>query len=216
MITTLATTAERIIRRLSGGDIPSDSPYKMEFVIEDVRDALRADLKLELLERRSGQEDDRTPITQYIATYFNIPVILEAATNRTYIEIPSNYMSLKHNKGIHWVASMRTPTRKMIPIANPSVTMNLPHGDLERGNHGYYVEGMKIYSMRNLLTDKGSKLLLKLLVPAPDTWSQDDPLPVLPENISRVMDIVVGRMSNPKVPQERLNDGNPNYRIANG
>lgn len=216
MIDTLGTTAERVIRRLSGGDIPSDSPYKMEFIVADVRDMFRADLKLEVLERRTGQEDDRTPVTQYIATYFDIPVQLEILTKRAYIDMPSNYMSLKHNKGIHWVASMRTPNRKMILIANPSVAINLPQADLERLNYGYYVEGLRIYWMRDIMKDKEMKVLLKLLIPAPDTWTIDMPLPVLPENVSRVIDAVVAKNLNPKVPQERLNDGNPNYRAANG
>lgn len=216
MIDTLATIAERVIRRLSGGDIPSDSPYKVEFVIADVRDALRADLKLELLERRAGKEDDRTPITQYIATYEDVAILEEKSTYRTFIPIPSNYVSMKHNKGIHWVASMKTPEIRMIPVANPSVSRNLPHFNLERQNFGYYVEGMKIYWTRNILKDKHTKALLKLIVPAPDTWGINDPLPLLPENVARIIDGVVARNLNPKVPQERLNDGNPNYRAANG
>src|SRR5688500_5455907 len=106
MIDTLGTIAERVIRGLSGGDIPSDSPYKMEFVVADVRDALREDLKLEVLQRRSGREDDRTPVTQYIATYLNLAVQEDSVTKRAFITLPSSYMSLKHNKGIYWIADM--------------------------------------------------------------------------------------------------------------
>lgn len=214
MIETLGTIGERIIRGLSGGDIPSDSPYKMEFVIADIKDALREDLKLEILQRRSGREDDRTPVTQYIATYPNVLIQWDAVTKRCYFDLPSSYMSLKHNKGIHWVADARTPHLQMIPVANPGVTIHLPHADMERVNYAFYIEGLKGFFLRNVLRDKLQKLLLKLIVPAPDTWTIDMPLPVLPENIARVMDVVKNRQLM-RVPQDRLNDGNPNLRPAN-
>ena len=218
MIDTLGTIAERVIRRLSGGDIPSDSPYKMEFVIEDVRDALAEDLKLEILQRRGagGAEDDRTPVTQAIATYLNIAVKEDPVTKQVYIDLPSNYMSLKFNKGIHWVADMRTPLVQMIPVANAGVTVNLPHADMERQSYGFYVEGQKLLWIRNILRDKVTKVLVKLIVAAADTLGVDEPLTVLPENVARVIDRVVQmQQMNPRLPQDRLNDNNPNLRPQN-
>ncbi len=217
MIDTLGTIAERVIRRLSGGDIPSDSPYKMEFVVEDVRDALAEDLKLEMLQRRGqgGVEDDRTPVTQAIATYLNVVVKEDPITKQVYADLPSNYMSLKHNKGIHWVADMRTPLVQMIPVANAGVTVNLPHADMERQSYGFYVEGLKLLWIRNILRDKVTKVMVKLIVASADTLGIDEPLPVLPENVARIIDRVIGMQMNPRLPQDRLNDNNPNIRAQN-
>jgi len=214
MTTTLNILTERVIRRLSGGDIPDDSPYNHRDVMSVVVDCLREDLKLEMLQRRGGGEDDRTPVTQMVATYPNIDVQHDAVTNRTYVDLPSSYMSLKYNTGVRGIADMRNPLKMMIPVSNPSVTSRLQHGDFERDNYGYYVEGQRAYWMRDILKDKVSKVLIKLVVAAPDTWGVDDPLPVIPENVGRVLDAALKRVQN-LFPNDRLNDGNPNLRAAN-
>lgn len=214
MIYTLNILAERVIRDLSGGDIPNDSPYNWDAVIAHIRDAIREDLKLELLQRRAGQEDDRTPISQFIATYMNVPVQIERETFRVYIDLPTAYMSLKHNKGIHAISPMRNPNKRMIPIANPGVTEHLQHADFEQDNYGFYVEGHRVYWMRDILRDDIKTVLLKLIVPAPDTVSMDEPLPLVPENVARIIDTVKNRVLNRNV-NDRLNDGNPNLRPQN-
>jgi len=214
MIYTLNILSEMTRRRLSGGDIPNDSPYLPAQVIAELINAIREDLKLEMLGRRAGGEDDRTTITQYIATFFDIEVKEEKSTGRVYIDLPSSYSSLKHNKGIHAVSDMRTPNHRMIPVHNPGVTSHLPNVDLEQSNFGYYTEGQRIYWMRNILNEKIKKILLKLLVPAPDTLGNNDPLPLLPENVGRIIDVVVNRILN-RMPQDRLNDNNPNIRPNN-
>jgi hypothetical protein len=214
MIYTLNILTELIIRDLSGGDIPNDSPYSWDAVTAHVRNALREDLKLELLQRRAGREDDRTPVTQYIATYKDVEVQVEQETYRVFIDLPSSYMSLKHNKGIHAISPMKSPNAWMIPVANPGVTAHLQHADFERDNYGYYVEGQKVFFMRDIIKDNIKKVLLKLIVPAPDTIGADDPLPVIPENVARIIDMVKNRILNKNV-NDRLNDGNPNLRPQN-
>jgi len=216
MIETLGTMAERIIRDLSGGDIPSDSPYKFEFVVEHVRDVMAEDLKLEVLQRRGasgGKEDDRSPITQFIATYPDVVVKVEAPTGRSYIDLPTSYPSLKFNKGIYWVSKMQSQ-KPFIPVAYHSVVLQLSHGDFERDNQGYYVEGLKVFFLRDITKDEIKKVLLKMIVPAADTLGPDDPLPLLPENVSRIMDAVKQRIQN-RALQDRLNDNNPNLRGTN-
>jgi hypothetical protein len=216
MIETLNTITESVIKDLSGGPIPDDSPYDEAFVRLSVRDALREDLKLELLNRRAGSdgENDRSHITQYIASYFDVQVQYEASTKRAYIDLPSTFMSMSWNKGLHCLADMRTPLKQMIPVTNPGVTVHLQHGNFERDNYGFYAEGRKVYWMRNILQDKVTKVLLKLIVPAPDTWGNDDPLPVLGENIARVKRVVKNDILN-RFPNDRVNDNNPNIRPQN-
>ncbi|MGC3945361.1 MAG: hypothetical protein QM762_12745 [Chryseolinea sp.] len=216
MIETLGTLTESIIRDLSGGDIPSDSPYKPEFVVRHICDAMREDLKMEILNRRGGmggKEDDRTAVTQYIATLGPITVKQDSATARTYIDLPA-YMSLKFNKGIHAISTEKGSLKRFIPIANPGVTSRLPHGDLERDNFGYYLEGLRAFFMRDLIREKITKLLLKVVQPAPESLGMDDPLPILPENVGRIKEMVKARMVN-RIPNDRLNDNNPNLRVTN-
>lgn len=214
-MTTLNILTERVIRQLSGGDVPDDSPYDFEDVMATVIDCLREDMKLEMLQRRGGDEDDRGPVTQAIATYPNIEVKRDDVSGRTYIDLPSAYMSLKYNAGIRGIADMKSPLTMMIPVTNPSITSRLQHGDFERVNFGYYAEGQKVYWIRDILKERISKVLVKLMVAAPDGSNPDEPLPVVPENVARILDAATKRVLN-QFPNDRLNDGNPNIRAANG
>jgi hypothetical protein len=103
----------------------------------------------------------------------------------------------------------------MIPVANAGVTVNLPHADMERQSYGFYVEGLKLLWIRNILRDKVTKVMVKLIVASADTLGIDEPLPVLPENVARIIDRVIGMQMNPRLPQDRLNDNNPNIRAQN-
>lgn len=214
MITTLNILAELVIRPLVGGDEPSDSPYNKAFVIEELRMALNEDLKLERLKRRA-QDDDRSNIAQMIATYEDVVVQIQKTTARAYIDLPTNFLSLERNKGIVSVSAMDKPLNAFIRVDHPSVTSRLPHSHFENiGTQGYYVEGLRIYFMRDIKKEKIDKILLKLLVAAPDTIRPDDALPVLPENVGRILDLVRQRVSN-KAPQDRIADNNPNLRQTN-
>jgi hypothetical protein len=124
-------------------------------------------------------------------------------------------MVLKYNKGIYSVADMRTPYKHMVPVANPGVTYNLIHSSFERDNYGYTQEGMRGYFMRDPHRDGVKKLLVQLLLPAPESIGLDEPLPLIPENISRIKDIVMQRIAT-RMPQDRLNDNDPNLRVTNG
>lgn len=215
MIYTLNILAELAIRSLSGGDIPSDSPYSRVAVILEIKNALREDMKLQILEKRAGEQDDRSLPTQYIASYPDVVVQRDVALQRDYINLPSAYTSLKYNKGVYWISPMKRPHKQMVPVTEPTISMNLRHGQYERQNYGYYVEGQKAFFTRDILRDeKIDKVLLKLVVAAPDTWGNDDPLPVIPENIGRVLDIVKKRIQNVFL-NDRIADGNPNIRQQN-
>lgn len=215
MTPTIQIIAERAIRRLSGGDIPNDSPYDIDFIKADVRDAMREDLKLELLQSRDQRDNNRGAVTLYLATYAPIKVLFDAMTNRAYITLPeSGYMNLKYNKGIHAVSNVKTPLKRMIPIANPGVTSNLPHADLERSNFGYYAQGSKIFWMRNIIAENIANVMVVLVIPAPESIGDNEALPLLPENVARILDLVVKR-NMPMVPQDRIDDNDPNLRKLN-
>ena len=214
MIPTLNIIAERAIRELSGGEIPNDSPYDIDYVIETARDAVNEDLKVEILKRRSGDEDDKSPIAQAIATYPNVAVTFDKPTGRAMAQLPDNFISLKRNKGVHSVSEMRKSLKTMIPIHNPQIAARLPHGDLEKDNYGYYLEGDKIFWMRDIIQEGIDKVLVKLIISAPAGLDKNAPLMLFPENLGRIVDLVKLRIQNKNV-QDRLADNNPNIRALN-
>lgn len=214
MYSTLNILSERVIRDLSGGDIPMESPYDQSHVIEHVRDAMNEELKREILVRRGGDSDDKSAISQYIYTYQNIQVKRDITTRRTYAELPSYFLSLKYNKGIHSVSTMTDSLNRMIRIANPGVTSKLPHADLEKVNFGYYVEGMTVFWMRDILQERISSVMIKLLIAAPITLGIDDPLPLTPESLGRILDVAKARVQA-RTPQDRIADEDPNLRQVN-
>lgn len=213
MFYTFNILAERIIRDLSNGPISSDSPYDPEYIKLKIRDAMQESLKMEILGKRTGQTDDKEPPTSCIFTY-TLDVLIESATHRVYIELPSYFVSLKYNKGIHSVAPVKKSLHAMIRVQNPTVSSHLPHADLERANYGYYVEGLKVFWMRDIIKDDITRVLVKLVSAAPSNFGDDDVLPLIPENIGTIEDIVKARVQNKGV-QDRIADGNPNIRAIN-
>lgn len=219
-MTTLREEVELIMRRLSGGDVPDDSPYDRDFVAREYRDAMREDCKMEMKTRRHGDGDDKSPIGQFIATY-KVPVATDTESSRAYVGIPDNFLSLKYNKGIHDLLAVDPKSKHLLnsflPVENPQVSSHLMVGDPEmmEGFNTYYLEGLKLYFTRNIRRDKIEYCFLKLLVPGADKYGLDDALPVLPENAARCRDIVCERMLRPGRPQDRIADANPNLRAVN-
>lgn len=208
---TLNAGAERVIRKLSGGDIPNDSPYDPAYVREDIRDAIFEDLQLKFLENRQGDQDDKGPIAIYIATYGPIDVSKDDATDRVYAELPGRFISMKFNKGIHSVSEMKKSLKPMIRVQTPEVTARLPHRDMEIF---WYNEGLRVFWLRDIKRDGIHKVLIKLAITAPETWGADDELPILPERWAKILDIALQR-TQVRYPQDRLNDNNPNLRALN-
>lgn len=206
--------AERAIRDLSGGEIPNDSPYNMEFAKQHARDAMQIQLKLEALRRRTGNEDDRNGLRHFIATYKDIPVQLDAQTSRVFAELPASFISLKYNRGIESVSPMKRVNEPYIRISNPSAFSRLAHSSLEGENYAYYLEGMRVYWVRDIKKDGHHKVLIRLITGAPASFTDDDMLPIIPESIGEIIDYVKAKIMN-KFPQDRLVDNNPNIRQLN-
>lgn len=213
--TTLNILQERVIKELSGGEIPNDTPYDPDFVIMTVRDAMNEDLKLELLGKRTGQTDDKSAVSQYIATYPSIELQFDTVTKRVYAELPSYWLTLKYNKGIHSISKNEGSLQPYIRISNPGITSHLPHANYENiGNAAYYMEGLRAYWMRDIKRDGERFVMFKLIIAAPITIGLDEPLPLLPESLGRIIDVVKARILN-KFPQDRIADNNPNLRATN-
>jgi hypothetical protein len=201
-------------RRLSNGDVPSDSPYDRAFLWADLQNAIREDLKLENLNRRHGPEDDKSAIAQMIATYLlTVQTDKIKTEGRVYVALPDYFIAMKYNRGIHSIVAKRKPTTAMVRALNPHVTQHLPHREVENVYY-WYAEGYRVYWMRNIVQDGIEEVYVKLITGAPDSYGMDDILPLLSENVSKIIDVCYQRNLG-KFPQDRIADNNPNLRNAN-
>jgi hypothetical protein len=223
-MTTLREEVELIMRRLSGGPVPDDSPYNRNFVAREYRDAMREDCKMEIYRRPrtdGSSGDDKALIGQFIATY-KVNVEVDTDSKRVFIAVPDNFLSLKYNKGIYDVVIVDPKAthlqNSVFPVHNPQISSHLPVGDpdMMKGFYTYYLEGLRIFFARDIKRDKIDSVYLKLIVPGADKYGWDDALPVLPENAARCRDIVCERMLKPgRIQQDRIADNNPNLRSVN-
>ena len=209
-MTTLRKIAAEIHRILSGGQLSNDSELDERYTIELIRNAMAEILKLQYLTKRQVA-DDRTHEKMYVATYPKIEVKWDDDTERAYAELPDFYVSLPYNRGVVSVASMDKPLDPMIQKLNPSVSSTLPAGKLQ-GKIGYYVEGLRVYWDEDVRKKNVRKVLVKLIVPAPNTLKNDDNLPVTPEQVGGIIDRVIGWYKAEGI-QDRISDSNKDIGV---
>jgi hypothetical protein len=210
MATTLKQEAALIHRILNGGQANTDSEYDDRYTAKLFRSAMNEILGLQYIQSRQ-LADDRTHIKMYVATYPSINVKWDDATERCYADLPDFYISLPYNRGVVQVSSMDKPLEPMIQKRNPSVSAKLPAGRLQ-GQIGYYVEGLKIF-WDEKVTKKGvKKVLVKLVVAAPDSFGLDDSLPITPEQAAQCRDRVLNWYRNEGI-QDKVVDGNKDLGV---
>lgn len=201
---TIRKIAQEIIRIESGGDQSNDSQLSEAYIILMVRQA--ANKLLAPLIYARYNEDDRTGIEMMIATY---EVNVQGTIPNKYIDLPEFYISLPFNKGIRGISPIEDRTNEFIPRHNPAVTRSLPCADLEKGQHSYFTEGLKVYFDGNF---DSKKVLLKLVVAAPDSIPVDDPLPIYPEMQSDIISMVRQMLLNQPI-QDKILDNNKDVGV---
>lgn len=179
---TLTQLADIFISDFSGGDQSKDSQLDKREVILKIRSYLNPILKLEYYGKMN--EGDKSAITSAIASYeVNLS---EDDAGQKYIDIPDFYMTLPHNKGLHRIHIKGNAFRDFIPVSNPGVSGELPHMKI-KGLQYFYVEGKKAMMLNGCIASKADKIVLQLIVPAPDSLGDTDPLPLLKEHMGDVM-----------------------------
>lgn len=210
---TLRQIAAKIHRVLNGGQANTDSEYDDRYTISLVRPAMNEVLAIQWVNRRSS-DDDRTLEKMNIATYHSIIVKNDDATGRSYADLPDFYASLPYNRGVHQVSAMDKPLEPMIQRLNPSVTRTLPCGRLQ-GRKGYYVEGLRIYFDKLINKKAVVKVLIKLIVAAPNSLGIDDPLPIIPEQERRIRLMVIEEYRIEGI-QDKVVDSNKDIGVKTG
>ncbi len=177
MFTTKLKISDQILRRLEGGDVSDDSRYDPREIILLIEQALATLVKGNHIQNlRLGET---TIGSQYISSFFNVEVKHSPCLTMTFSEIPSSYLDLPNGKGVHQISNMKDQENSFIPVRNGFSTLynNSPAKNLE-GRIGYYLEGNRIYYLKDLIKEGCNDVLVKLVVPSPSNIADDEPYPI--------------------------------------
>lgn len=158
---------------LDDSQLSTDQGLVLNYVIQFCRQA--ANSLLSPIIYKNINDDDRSTLPLVIASY---EVSVQGTNPNKYIDLPEFYQSLPFNKGLYGIAPVKDRANHFIPRLNPAVSRSLPCSDLEPDQYSYFTEGLKVYFDEDM--DLG-KILVKLLVVAPDTIAATASLPIYPE-----------------------------------
>ncbi len=201
---TLQKLASEIIRLESGGSQSDDSELSEAYVILMCRQAANKLLVPVIYNQLNG--DDRGTLPLVIASY---TVDVQGSHPNRYIDLPEFYQALPFNKGLYGIAPVDNRSKHFIPRHNPGVSYGLPCADLDSGMYSYFTEGLKVYFDDSMPL---KKVLVKLLVVAPDNIAKTDSLPIFPEMQADLI-LMVRQMIANTPPQDRRLDGSPDIGV---
>lgn len=205
---TLNQIADLVIHDFSGGDKSKDSQMDRRDIILKARSYLNPILKLDYFGKMN--EGDRSAIASAIATYEM--TLSENDAQQKYFDLPDFFLTLPHNKGVHRIFAKGNPSTDYIMQQHPGVSGNLPHTKINNLQF-FSVEGSRVVMGKGCTAKKADRLILQLIVPAPDTIADDDPLPLLKEHLGDVM----ARLKQDfaplsQLPPDMANNQNPSIK----
>jgi hypothetical protein len=189
-------------RMMAGGDPGPDFHIPEAYAILLARQGLQALVAARIFPQ---DQDDRSNAPMYIAQY-EVNVLGEFG--HQYLDLPDWYLRMPFNKGLHGIAPVQEPTQHYIPRHNPQVTYNLDCADVE-GQRSYWVIGQRVHLDKE---EEKAKLLVYLLIPAPDSIGDDDPLPMFPEQQFELLGLMRQLWANEPI-QDKIIDGNKDIGI---
>lgn len=212
---TLKKIAALHLEQLQSGDAPKDSQLSYQIVIPRIRHILNDFIKPLMLEKYS--DDDRSAITNFIVTY---EFTVQNDALGAYVNLTENYISLPHGKGIHR-AFQRIPVQsqpgaftefELTPTHFPQINRNTRAGRYP-AHRKYYMEGLKM-RLQNTYAEPGqtNKVFVQQIVGAPDSFGENDNLPLSPEMVSQVLQKLL--TFTYVAPQDKLNNQSPNTTLA--
>ena len=204
---TLNQLASQFIDDISGQSKTTDSRWDVREVVLKIRQLLNEVMVLNYFGKY--QEGDRSAITQYISTY-KLTLQNDSDLNRAFVTFPEGYVSLPYNRGVHRVFLKRDDEnyKDVVISHNPGVGQNIKAGNVPDVIYGY-LEGLNLV-FRNLSVepdDEPLTVVAQLIIAAPDSIGLNDPLPVVPEQVSEVMKRLMA-MYRP-TPIDLAINGNP-------
>jgi hypothetical protein len=179
-------------------------------LIELVKQSYATAVKISFYE---GKQDGVTEISGSAIYSFGkdtpLTPVLDDTTGEYYITIPSSYVDLPNDSGVHSVSYLRSQNKPMVKLANGGVGLFAGLKSYALGGNGvFYVEGTRMYfpKMSSSVTSvSGSvgNILLKLAV-ALDEVDVDDELNIPPNIVETIIKLVVEKYA-PK-PDEKPDD----------
>lgn len=205
-MTTLRKEAFLIKDELAGGNSSIDDQLDVRDIIMQYKAEMSNLLQLMFYDNMSL--GDKSVIPVYVAFYPDIEVKLDTQDDCRYIDLPSSYMQLPHNKGIVKMNPSKTPEVQIYKSNNPYVAKDLPGVANFEGSPWGWPEGTKFkFAQNNWNVDAWQKVNVKLLIPGPDSLGENDTLPIIPNQVSEIRRRVKEYFSR-EVIQDVLNDGN--------
>lgn len=195
---TLQQLAWEVIRIESGGSQSDDSELSESYVIKMLRQAANKLLSAQIYNNLNS--DDRGSLPLCIASY---TVSVQGSHPNKYIDLPEFYMALPFNKGLYGIAPVDDRSKHFIPRHNPGVSRDLPCADFDPGTYSYFTEGLRVYFDNNLPL---AKVLVKLLVAAPDNISKTDNLAIYPDMQVDLIMLVRQMLANQPIQDKRLDN----------
>jgi hypothetical protein len=206
---TLRNIADLLLHDLSGGVPSKDSNLDRRDIIMKARAYMNAVIKPIYFEKKN--EGDNSAITQAIYPY-EVSLEEESGTKQKYLTIPDVYMALPHNKGIHRLHIKGNPYSDFTIQHNPGISGTLPHTKLKNIQY-CYIEGMKIKMGPGCTAKKADKLILQIINIAPDALGDNDPLPLMPEQLAELNRLLKADYAPLlQVPADMANNQSPNIK----
>jgi hypothetical protein len=196
---TLRKIAYEFRRMEAGGDPGPDFHISIPYAILLARQCFNVILKQSYWEAINN--DDRSGGMQMVIVGYEVDVLGE--NDHKYIALPEFFLNLPFNTGLKGIAPIEEPSHEFIPRNTPSVSYNLPCGDVQQ-QMSYYQEGMRV------MFDKAmdlAKVLVKLRVGAPDSITEDMSLPIYPEQQHSILMLMRATMANAPI-QDKIIDNN--------
>lgn len=205
--TSIDKIVSQIINTVGGGRQSDDSELDERLVRKFVTDAASLFIRNEILANKG--QGERAISGQYIATFKNIDVSLDADLNLYYSTIPVSYMVLPNDMGVFQISEMKNQFTPFNLIRSGDISIYSGKASLLEGNRIHcWNEKNTIYYVDNM-ADKGiTKVLMKLIVSDASNINSDAvfiPAEMSLSIIERVMPLLGLQM---RTPNDQTNDQN--------
>lgn len=177
--------------RVAGGDRKTESELSYQDVIFRIRQICNELLKAKYLDKY--QDGDRSAILNCVATY-ELQLQNDTVDGVTYVTLPEFYISLPYNRGVHRIFQRATKpkgdpsTKEFTLVDQPAVSLKTRTSRYP-GMNFCWIEGYKV-KFFNMYAEQGAtdKVVTQLIVAAPDSVGETDPLPIPADMVQTVLD----------------------------
>lgn len=199
----LGKFSEQILRLYYGGDIPDENGIMAEDVNLLIIAAANHFTPINLYENM--KDVGRQISTLFLSVYEEVPVLLNKARNRYYVELPVMPVELNHGLAINHVGPMEDEESAWIPVP-PNFMRRTKDTVVQylEDEVGYEQEGKNLYLINYERLQKDVKTVLVKMISDFDDLDEDDELPIPQKYHKSIIDYCLDRL--PKRGPDTKND----------